>query len=428
MDGFHPAVRAWFCGRFPGGPTAAQVGAWPAIRAGADTLVSAPTGSGKTLAAFLVAIDALWQAHERGEPVAGQAQVVYVSPLKALATDIAENLTGPLAEIERIGRDMGFEPPPLRVAVRSGDTTQSARAAMLRNPPNFVITTPESLYLLLTAERSREMLRTARWVIVDEIHAVARDKRGSHLALSLERLAHVCEQRPLRIGLSATQRPISVIQRLLLGAGTPESPAGRPAPAVIDVGHRRHLDLALEMPPSDLEAVAPATQTAEILDRIAELITEHRTTLIFVNTRREAERIAHLLAERLGDSAVASHHGSLSKERRLRIETRLRAGDLRALVATASLELGIDIGPVDLACQIGSPRSMATFLQRVGRSGHSVGAVPKGRLFPTTRDQLVECAALLAGVRAGRLDAVTPPEAPLDVLAQQITAESAAER
>ncbi|MDE0194998.1 MAG: DEAD/DEAH box helicase, partial [bacterium] len=428
MDGFHPAVRAWFSERFAGGPTAAQVGAWPAIRAGSDTLVSAPTGSGKTLSAFLVAIDALWQAHERGEQVAGQAQVVYVSPLKALATDIAENLTAPLAEIERIGRDMGFEPPPLRVAVRSGDTTQSARAAMLRNPPNFVITTPESLYLLLTAERSREMLRTARWVIVDEIHAVARDKRGSHLALSLERLAHVCEQRPLRIGLSATQRPISVIQRLLLGAGTPPEPADRPPPAVIDVGHRRQLDLALEIPPSELEAVAPAEQTAEILDRIAELIGEHRTTLVFVNTRREAERIAHLLAERLGDSAVASHHGSLSKERRLRVETRLRAGDLRALVTTASLELGIDIGPVDLACQIGSPRSMATFLQRVGRSGHSVGAVPKGRLFPTTRDQLVECAALLAGVRAGRLDAVTPPEAPLDVLAQQITAECAAER
>jgi len=425
MDGFHPAVRAWFCGRFPGGPTAAQVGAWPAIRAGADTLVSAPTGSGKTLAAFLVAIDALWQAHERGEPVAGQAQVVYVSPLKALATDIAENLTGPLAEIERVGRDMGFEPPPLRAAVRSGDTTGSARAAMLRNPPNFVITTPESLYLLLTAARSREMLRTARWVIVDEIHAVARDKRGSHLALSLERLEHVCEQRPLRIGLSATQRPIGVIQRLLLGAG---AAAGSPAPVVVDVGHRRELDLALELPPSELEAVAPAEQTAEILDRIAELIEAHRTTLVFVNTRREAERIAHLLAERLGDSAVASHHGSLSKERRLRVETRLRAGDLRALVATASLELGIDIGPVDLACQIGSPRSMATFLQRVGRSGHSVGAVPKGRLFPTTRDQLVECAALLAGVRAGRLDAVTPPEAPLDVLAQQITAECAAER
>ena len=456
MDGFHPAVRAWFCGRFGGGPTAAQVGAWPAIRAGADTLVSAPTGSGKTLAAFLVAIDALWQAHERGEPVTGQAQVVYVSPLKALATDIAENLTGPLAEIERIGRDMGFEPPSLRVAVRSGDTTQSARAAMLRNPPNFVVTTPESLYLLLTAERSREMLRTARWVIVDEIHAVARDKRGSHLALSLERLEHVCEQRLLRIGLSATQRPIGTIQRLLLGghheAGRPagsngaDAPAGPgegsvtggsgergppadpPPPVVVDVGHRRELDLALEMPPSELEAVAPAEQTAEILDRIAELIEAHRTTLVFVNTRREAERIAHLLAERLGDTGVASHHGSLSKERRLRVETRLRAGDLRALVATASLELGIDIGPVDLACQIGSPRSMATFLQRVGRSGHSVGAVPKGRLFPTTRDQLVECAALLAGVRAGRLDAVRPPEAPLDVLAQQITAECAAER
>ena len=452
LDGFHPAVRAWFCERFAGGPTAAQVGAWPAIRAGADTLVSAPTGSGKTLSAFLVAIDALWGAHERGEPVAGQAQVVYVSPLKALATDIAENLTEPLSEICRIGREMGFEPPPLRVAVRSGDTSPSARAKMLRNPPNFVITTPESLYLLLTAARSREMLRTARWVIVDEIHAVARDKRGSHLALSLERLEHVCEQRPLRIGLSATQRPISTIQRLLLGTGAPASSSGddrsraaggdtaangagaaeripeRPPPVVVDVGHRRTLDLALELPPSELEAVAPAEQTAEILDRIAELIEAHRTTLVFVNTRREAERIAHLLAERLGDSEVASHHGSLSKERRLRVETRLRAGDLRALVATASLELGIDIGPVDLACQIGSPRSMATFLQRVGRSGHSVGAVPKGRLFPTTRDQLVECAALLAGVRAGRLDAVTPPVAPLDVLAQQITAECAAER
>ncbi|MCY3662741.1 MAG: DEAD/DEAH box helicase [bacterium] len=425
LDGFHPAVRAWFCRRFAGGPTAAQVGAWPAVRAGADTLVSAPTGSGKTLSAFLVAIDALWRAHERGEQVAGRAQVVYVSPLKALATDIAENLTGPIAEIERIGRDMGFEPPPLRVAVRSGDTTASARASMLRNPPNFVITTPESLYLLLTAARSREMLRSARWVIVDEIHAVARDKRGAHLALSLERLEHVCEQRPLRIGLSATQRPISTIQRLLLGTG---AATGSPPPVVVDVGHRRELDLALELPPSELEAVAPAEQTAEILDRIAELIEEHRTTLVFVNTRREAERIAHLLAERLGDSAVASHHGSLSKERRLRVETRLRAGDLRALVATASLELGIDIGPVDLACQIGSPRSMATFLQRVGRSGHSVGAVPKGRLFPTTRDQLIECAALLAGVRAGRLDAVTPPAAPLDVLAQQITAECAAER
>ena len=464
LAGFHPAVAAWFQRRFPAGPTPAQAGAWPAIRAGSDTLVSAPTGSGKTLSAFLVAIDALWRAHERGEPVAGQAQVVYVSPLRALATDIAENLTGPLREIGQVAGELGHEPPPLRVAVRSGDTTPSARAAMLRNPPNFVITTPESLYLLLTAERSREMLRSARWVIVDEIHAVARDKRGSHLALSLERLEHVCEQRPLRIGLSATQRPIGTIRDLLGGArrvgalpdalpgaangasngadpaagpaagtgdreaaarGTPEGPA---RPVVVDVGHRRTLDLALEMPPSELEAVAPAEQTAEILDRIAELIEAHRTTLVFVNTRREAERIAHLLAERLGEGEVASHHGSLSKERRLRVETRLRAGDLRALVATASLELGIDIGPVDLACQIGSPRSMATFLQRVGRSGHSVGAVPKGRLFPTTRDQLVECAALLAGVRAGRLDAVTPPVAPLDVLAQQVTAECAAER
>ena len=455
LAGFHPGVRAWFSRRFPAGATPAQAGAWPAIRAGADTLVSAPTGSGKTLSAFLVAIDALWSTHERGEPVAGRTQVVYVSPLKALATDIAENLTQPLREINQVAQELGYEPPPLRVAVRSGDTTPSARASMLRNPPNFVITTPESLYLLLTAERSREMLRTARWVIIDEIHAVARDKRGSHLALSLERLEHVCEQRPLRIGLSATQRPIRTIQRLLLGtggggdapdapvevagagaAGNPtgggaaphDRPADPPPPVIVDVGHRRELDLALELPPSELEAVAPAEQTAETLDRIAELIETHRTTLVFVNTRREAERIAHLLGERLGESEVASHHGSLSVQRRLRVETRLRAGDLRALVATASLELGIDIGPVELVCQIGSPRSMATFLQRVGRSGHAIGAVPKGRLFPTTRDQLVECAALLAGVRAGHLDAVRPPAAPLDVLAQQLTAECAAER
>ena len=432
LEGFHPAVATWFQNRFAGGPTPAQLGAWPAIRGGSDTLVSAPTGSGKTLAAFLVAIDALWWAQERGEETAGVTQVVYVSPLKALATDIAENLTAPLAGIEQAGRDMGLAPPPARVAVRSGDTGNSARAAMLRNPPTFLITTPESLYLLLTAARSREMLRTTRWVIVDEIHATARDKRGSHLALSLERLEHLCERRPLRIGLSATQRPISAIKRLLLGTATDATDAtdagGDRSAAVIDVGHHRRLDLALELPPSELEAVAPAEQTAEILDRIAELIEAHTTTLVFVNTRREAERIAHLLAERLGEGAVASHHGSLSQKRRLRVETRLRSGDLRGLVATASLELGIDIGPVDLACQIGSPRSMATFLQRVGRSGHSVGAVPKGRLFPTTRDQLVECAALLAGIRAGRLDAVTPPVAPLDVLAQQITAECAAER
>ncbi len=384
--------------------------------------MSAPTGSGKTLAAFLRSIDELWQLHQRGG-VPDETLVVYVSPLKALAADISENLTAPLKEIAEAGRSLGFEPPDLRVAVRSGDTAPSERAAMLRRAPHFLITTPESLYLLLTAERSREMLRSPRWVIVDEIHAVARDKRGSHLSLSLERLAHVCRTRPKRIGLSATQRPLSTLARLLVG-----STEGGGDCSVVDVGHRRKLDLALELPPSELEAVAPAEQMAEILDSITELIQAHRTTLVFVNTRREAERTAHMLGERLGEGEVAAHHGSLSKDRRLRVESLLRAGELRALVATASLELGIDIGPVDLVCQIGSPRSMNVFLQRVGRSGHSVGAVPKGRIFPTTRDQLVECAALLAGVRAGRLDAVAPPVAPLDILIQQITAECAAER
>ncbi len=419
---FHPAVRAWFERRFPGGPTPAQEGAWPALAGGRHVLVSAPTGSGKTLSAFLRAINELWRQHESGG-VPDETLVVYVSPLKALAADVSENLTAPLAEIAEAGRSLGCEPPELRVAVRSGDTAASERAAMLRRAPHFLITTPESLYLLLTAERSREMLRSARWVIVDEIHAVARDKRGSHLALSLERLAHVCRTRPKRIGLSATQRPLGALAKLLVG-----NTEGDDDCSVVDVGHRRELDLALELPPSELEAVAPAEQMAEILDRITKLIEDHQTTLVFVNTRREAERIAHMLAERLGEGEVAAHHGSLSKDRRLRVESLLRAGELRALAATASLELGIDIGPVDLVCQIGSPRSMNVFLQRVGRSGHSVGAVPKGRIFPTTRDQLVECAALLAGVHAGRLDAVAPPVAPADILAQQIVAECAAER
>src|SRR5437868_11771943 len=291
---------------------------------------------------------------------------------------------------------------------------------MVRRPQNFLVTTPESLYLLVTADRTRALLPSVRTIIVDEIHSVARDKRGSHLALTLERVTRLCATPPVRIGLSATQRPIDVIARLLVGA--------EPRCAIVDVGHQRDLDIAIELPDEELGAVASREQMADVLDRIAKHVLEHRTTLVFVNTRRMAERIAHLLAERLGDDAVASHHGSLSKERRLRVETRLRAGDLRALVATASLELGIDIGPVELVCQMGSPRSLATFLQRVGRSGHSRGGTPKGRLFPTTRDELVECAALLAGVRAGRLDAIHPPVAPLDILAQQIVAEAAAER
>jgi ATP-dependent helicase Lhr and Lhr-like helicase len=427
LELFHPAVIAWFERRFPAGPTPAQEAGWPEIRAGRNTLIAAPTGSGKTLAAFLVCIDRLYQAAQAGEAVDGATRIVYVSPLKALAVDIQQNLQTPLREIADIAAEMGMFAPDLRAEVRTGDTAASARAAMLRHPPNFLVTTPESLYLMVTAERSRELLRGVTTVIVDEIHATARDKRGSHLALTLERLQAICDQPPVRIGLSATQRPIATLARLLVGSGPDRDDRhGNPRCAVVDVGHQRDLDLAIELPAGELEAVASREQLDDVLDRIASLVREHRTTLVFVNTRRLSERLAHLLAERLGGDAVAAHHGSLSKERRLRVENRLRAGDLRALVATASLELGIDIGPVELVCQVGSPRSIATFLQRVGRSGHSRAGTPRGRLFPLTRDELVECCALLAGVRALRLDAVLPPSIPLDILAQQIVAECAA--
>jgi len=424
----HPAVRTWFERRFPDGPTASQAGGWPEIVAGRDTLISAPTGSGKTLAAFLVCIDRLYRAQQAGAGIGDGPQVVYVSPLKALAVDIHQNLERPLRGIGEVAADLGFAGPDVRVAVRTGDTAASERAAMLRHPPQFLITTPESLYLLVTAARSRAMLRGVRTVIVDEIHAVAGNKRGSHLALTLERLAHLAEPAPQRIGLSATQRPIATVARLLVGAGTDRSnPDGSPRCSIVDVGHKRDLDVALELPDDELGAVASAEQMGEILNRIAEHVRRHRTALVFVNTRRMAERVAHQLGERLGEDQVAAHHGSLSKDRRQRVEARLRAGELRALVATASLELGIDIGRVGLVCQVGSPRSFATFLQRVGRSNHTRFGTPRGVLYPTSRDELVECAALLRGVRAGRLDAIVQPVAPLDILAQQIVAECAAE-
>ncbi len=435
---FHPAVAAWFEQRFPGGPTEAQAQGWPAIASGQDTLIAAPTGSGKTLAGFLIAIDNLYKRHVQGQTVAKASQVVYVSPLKALATDIAENLERPLAEIAEIAREQGHEPPPLTVAVRTGDTPAHTRAAMIKKPANFVVTTPESLYLLVTAAKSREVLRTVETVIVDEIHATARDKRGSHLALTLERLEHAADVRPTRIGLSATQHPIATIADLLTGihpdrsdngAGSTESGAAEPAPqcTIVDTGHQRNLDIALELIDDELDAVVSHAQMDQILDRMATLIGEHHTTIVFVNTRRMSERIAHQLAERLGEDAVAAHHGSLSTERRIRTEHRLRAGDLKALVATASLELGIDIGPVELVCQVGSPRSIATFLQRVGRSNHSRHGTPKGRLWPLTRDELIECLALVHAVHQGQLDAVRPPEAPLDILVQQLIAEAAAD-
>jgi ATP-dependent helicase Lhr and Lhr-like helicase len=428
MSAFHPAVRTWFERRFSEGPTPAQREGWPEIASGRNTLIAAPTGSGKTLAGFLVCIDALYRAADRGEVVEGKTQVVYVSPLKALAVDVQQNLETPLREIAEVASELGMTLPPLRAEVRTGDTTQSMRAAMIKRPPNFLVTTPESLYLLVTAQRSRATLTTVTTIIVDEIHAVARDKRGSHLAVTLERLERLCAQPPVRIGLSATQRPIETVARLLVGAGASRSsPDGSPRCAVVDVGHRRALDVAIELPSGELEAVASREQLGEVLDAIAAHVRAHRTTLIFVNTRRMAERVAHQLAERLGDDAVAAHHGSLSKDRRQRVESQLRAGALRALVATASLELGIDIGPIEMVCQIASPRSIATFLQRVGRSGHSRGGMPKGRLYPMTRDELVECTALLAGVRSGALDAVHPPRLPLDILAQQIVAECAAD-
>ncbi len=450
MEPFHPAVRRWFEGRFPEGPTEPQAAGWPPIASGLDTLIAAPTGSAKTPPASLACTDRFFREAEAlrrlaarepapgplfgAEAEAGDGEakpgvdVVYVSPLKALAADIQQNLQRPLEEIAHEARRRGDAVPEVRVAMRSGDTPASGRAAMLKRPPQILVTTPESLYLMLTAERSREVLRSVRTVIVDEIHAVARDKRGSHLAISLERLDALCDQRPTRVGLSATQRPIETLARLLVGAGPERSrPDGSPRCAIVDEGHRRTLDLALLLPTTDLEAVASKEQMGDVLDEIAGLVGDHRTTLVFVNTRRMSERLAHELAERLGEEGVAAHHGSLSKERRLRVESRLRAGELRALVATASLELGIDVGPVELVCQVGSPRSLATFLQRVGRSGHCRGGTPKGRLFPTSRDELVECAALLRGVREGRLDAIHPPDCPIDILAQQIVAACAAD-
>ena len=417
LRSFHPAVRAWFEQRFPDGPTEPQAAGWREIAGGGHTLIAAPTGSGKTLAAFLVCIDRLYQAWEAGTG----PSVVYVSPLKALAVDIQQNLEAPLTEIAAMAAAMGLEAPDIRVAVRTGDTAAAERAAMLKRPPDFLITTPESLFLMVTADRSRAMLRNVKTVIVDEIHAVAGNKRGSHLALTLERLAHVADEPVQRVGLSATQRPIDAIARLLVG--------GDQDCAIVDTGHRRALDLALELPDDELGAVATGSQMTQILDLITAHVCEHRTTLVFVNTRRMAERVAHELGERLGDELgahVAAHHGSLSRDRRQRVERRLRSGDLRALVATASLELGIDIGPVELVCQIGSPRSFATFLQRVGRSNHTRTGTPACLLYPTTRDELVECAALLRGVRAGRLDAIVIPAAPLDILAQQLVAECAA--
>lgn len=426
---FHPVVRSWFEETFEG-PTDAQRRGWAAIVSGEDALIAAPTGSGKTLAAFLASIDRLTRRAIAGE-LEERIYVVYVSPLKALSADIEKNLTGPLDGIRRAAVALGHSAPPIRAALRTGDTTMRDRAAIVKTPPHILITTPESLYLMLTARRSRELLRGVETVIIDELHALMRDKRGSHLALSLARLDAVAP-RPQRVGLSATVHPIEQAARFLSGHGAWDASSRsvdvsrRPA-SIIDAGHRRSLELSIEVPSTDLGAVATNEQWAEIYDTLAKRIEEHRTTLVFVNTRRQAERVAHHLGERLGEEKVSAHHGSLSKDRRLHIEHRLKAGDIRAIVATASLELGIDVGSVDRVCQIGSPRAMTTLLQRIGRSGHGVGRTSRGSLFPSSRDDLVECAALVRGIRSGRLDQIVVPIAPLDVLAQQLVAECSAE-
>ncbi|MFM0734714.1 DEAD/DEAH box helicase [Paraburkholderia sediminicola] len=422
LDDFHPAVAGWFLKTFPA-PTDAQAAAWPQIRSGRSTLVAAPTGSGKTLTAFLSALDELvQQGLANGGVLPDETLVVYVSPLKALSNDIRINLQVPLQGIAAELDARGLPPLDIRTAVRTGDTTQQERNALKKRAPHILVTTPESLYVLLGSDSGRRMLSTVRTVIVDEIHALAGSKRGSHLALSLERLDSLCQRRLPRIGLSATQKPVSAVARFLVGGAGIES--GTPADcAIIDVGHIRERDLALEIPPVPLEAVMPNEVWERVYDRLAELVAMHRTTLVFVNTRRMAERAARHLTERLGKDVVAAHHGSLAKEYRFDAEQRLKRGELRVLIATASLELGIDIGDVDLVCQMGSPRAIAPFLQRVGRSGHHVGGMPKGRLFPASRDDLIECAALLDCVRRGELDALRIPRAPLDVLAQQIVAE-----
>src|SRR5690348_4820416 len=418
LDWAHPLVREWFVERFAT-PTEPQEQGWPHILAGHTTLISAPTGSGKTFAAFLACIDRLVRKALAGD-LQDRTEVLYISPLKALGNDIQKNLEIPLSEILQRAGERGLLMPEIRTAVRTGDTLMHERRAMLKRPPHILVTTPESLYILLTAAGSRAILRDVETVIVDEIHAVADDKRGAHLMLSLERLEALTYRPPARIGLSATQKPIEEVAHFLTGNG-------RPDPVVVNVGHKRKLDLSVEIPSTLLGPVASNEMWDEIYDRIVQLSETHRSTLVFVNTRRLVERVAHNLAERIGEENVGAHHGSLSRKLRLAAERKLKDGQIRVLVATASLELGIDIGTVDLVIQINSPRSIAVTLQRVGRAGHWRGAIPKGRIFPMTRDELIECAALVRAVESSELDALIIPESPLDVLAQQIVAMCAAE-
>lgn len=412
----HPLVKDWFKQKF-GHPTEPQIKGWPSILAGNITLISAPTGSGKTLASFLICINDLVSKSVKGE-LDDHTHVLYVSPLKALGNDIQKNLMQPLSEMEALAKKQGIHLGDIRVAVRTGDTLAKERQAMLKKPPHILVTTPESLYILLTAQKSRQMLMNVRTVIVDEIHALINDKRGAHMALSLERLQALTQQPFIRIGLSATQKPLDRVARFLAGGDKAKT-------EIVNIGHARQLELHIEMPVTELGAVATNEMWDEIYDKLAAIAKQNRSTLVFVNTRKLSERIAHHLTERLGEGEVASHHGSLSRKLRLSAETRLKNGELKVLVATASLELGIDIGTIDLVCQIGSPRAIAAALQRVGRAGHWHDAISKGRFFVTTRDELVECAALIYAIRQGDLDYLIIPQEPLDILAQQMVASCA---
>ncbi len=413
----HPLIRDWFIKEM-GKPTLPQQKGWPLISKRKHTLICSPTGSGKTLAAFLTCINELVKK-SLASKLKEETKVLYISPLKALGNDIQKNLKQPLNEIERLVKEKNLHMTPIEVAVRSGDTPQIERRTMLNHPPHILVTTPESLYLLLTAEKSRLILQTVDTIIIDEIHAMVSDKRGAHLALSLERLEAITVKKPVRIGLSATQKPIELMAQFLMG--------NRPLPEIVDMGYVKEIELKIEIPRSELCSVASHEMWDEMYDKISELALSHQSTIVFTNTRRLAERLAHHLKERVGEDQVLAHHGSLSKKLRLKAETKLKNGELKVLVATASLELGIDIGSVELVCQIGSPRSIAVMLQRIGRAGHWFGGVSKGYLFATTRDELVECAALAYALKHKQLDAKIAPKQPLDILAQQIVASCASQ-
>ncbi len=439
---FRPATRDWFASSFEA-PTAAQSLGWPAIAAGEHTLICAPTGSGKTLAAFLWCLDRLMGDPVPSEPL-DRLRVLYVSPLKALAHDVDRNLRSPMAGIALAAAGRGTGVTPIRVGIRTGDTPADERRAFGRHPPDILVTTPESLYLMLTSA-AREALRSVEWVIVDEIHAMAGTKRGAHLALSMERLTTITRRPPQRIGLSATQRPLSAVAAFLGGRDTSPEAAG-PPPArqvtIVDAGVRKPLLLQVIVPVEDMSQLgepipleeAPGGPAAageqrssiwpSVYPRVLELIRSHRSTIVFANSRRLAERLALKLNELAGEDLVRAHHGSLAREQRLIIEEMLKEGRLPALVATSSLELGIDMGAVDLVIQVESPLSVARGLQRVGRAGHQVGEPSRGIIFPKYRGDLLECAVVTRLMHEGAIEPTVVPRNPLDVLAQQIVAAS----